>query len=788
MRKQLFDLDWEYSEASGLMAMFFAQWQPVNLPHDAMIGKPRAATNPSGMHGGFFPGSVANYRKKFFVPEEWRGESVQLEFEGVYMNAEVTVNRQLLHMQPYGYTSFVVDITSNLNYGQENEVLVAANTTAQPNSRWYSGTGIYRHVWLRRGGRVHIQPWGVFVTTPVVDPAVSAVQITTELANLTDGSEQAIVRSSILNADGTVVAQIETPSAGFSVQQTVLVKDARLWSLDDPYLYTLLSEVLIDGAVVDTETTSFGIRSISVDAENGLRLNGVPLKLQGGCIHHDHGPLGAASYDRAEERKVEILKTAGFNALRSAHNPPAPALLDACDRLGMLVIDETFDCWRLGKNPNDYHLYFEDWWQRDTEALVRRDRNHPSVIMWSIGNEILEALGVPDGPGWTQRQADYVRGLDSTRFVTSALLGDFGEALTSGDFSLSFTPPPVPEDVEKDNWAKLTTNFAQPLDVVGYNYLHQRYAVDGTRFPGRVIVGTETWPHNAYEYWTETERLPHVIGDFVWTAWDYLGEAGIGAVAVDKELTFGAPYPYHLATCGDFDICGFKRPQSAYRDLLWGVRTAPFIGVLDPQLYGKSLTFTPWGWEPVIEGWTFPGAEGKPTQVDIYAVDEEVELFINGESVGRKPVGAASRNKATFEVSYQPGTIEVVGYRGGKETERTRLQTTGTPAALHLAVDRETISSTYGDLAYVTVEIVDQDGRVVAYAEPEVSVEVTGAGELVALGSANPVSEESYVGQQRNAWQGRLLAVIRSNGQAGEIVLTARSAELTPSTLRLQTK
>ncbi|GLV53975.1 beta-galactosidase [Dictyobacter sp. S3.2.2.5] len=780
MIKQPFDLDWEYSEASGMMAQFFAQWQPINLPHDAMIGKPRAANNPSGSHGGYFPGNVANYRKKFFAPEDWKGQSVQLEFEGVYMNAEVSVNRQLLRLQPYGYTSFVVDITPALAYGQENEVMVSANTTAQPNSRWYSGTGIYRHVWLRRGGDIHIKPWGIFVTTPIVDPAASVIHVSTELASISESHDGAILRTTIFNGESMEIAQTETPLKGFFVQQTLLVKEARLWSVDKPYLYTLLSEVLLGDSVIDTETTTFGIRSIRVDAQNGFRLNGVPLKLKGGCIHHDHGPLGAASYDRAEERKVEVLKSAGFNALRSAHNPPAPALLDACDRLGLLVIDETFDCWRQGKNPNDYHVYFEEWWQRDTAALVKRDRNHPSVIMWSIGNEILEALGIPDGASWSRRQADFVRSLDSTRFVTSAILMyvDFEE---SGVLN-QLEPSPVPDDPEKDIWAKMTTEFAQPLDVVGYNYMHQRYAGDGARYPCRIIAGTETWPHMAYDYWEETERLPHVIGDFVWTAWDYLGEAGIGQVTSDGKLAFAAPYPYHLANTGDFDTCGFKRPQSFYRDLLWGVRTEPFIGVLDPQLADKPLKFLPWGWEPVIESWTFPGAEDRSTRVDIYAVDEEVELFINGVSFGRKPV---SQNKATFDAIYQPGIVEAVSYCGGEKRGHTSLKTAGAPAALRLTPDRSTINSTYGDLAYITVNIVDQDGDVVPTAEHEVSFEVSGAGELIALGTANPLSEEPYVGKQRKAWHGRLLAIVRSNGQTGDIIFSAHADGLPSSEIRL---
>jgi beta-galactosidase len=788
MNKQTFDQGWEYSEAAGLMARFFQQWQPVDLPHDAMISKPRASGNPSGTHGGFFPGSVANYRKTFFVPEAWRGQSVQLEFEGVYMNAEVSVNHQLLHLQPYGYSSFVVDITPYLVYGQENEVGVVANNTAQPNSRWYSGTGIYRHVWLRTGGSVHIQPWGAYVTTPVVDPAASVVQVATELASLSGGGEGAILRTTVLDAEGAAVAQVETLVKIWSVQQTLLVKNAKLWSVDEPNLYTLLSEVWVDGSLVDTERTTFGIRSIAADAQHGFRLNGVPLTLKGGCIHHDHGPLGAASYDRAEERKVELLKSAGFNALRSAHNPPAPALLDACDRLGMLVIDETFDCWRMGKSPNDYHLYFEDWWERDTTALVKRDRNHPSVIMWSIGNEILESLGAPEGAAWCQRQADTVRRLDPTRFVTSAVPVHFGEIMERGDLSVLFNPSPPPEDPQKDMWGMATRDFNKPLDVVGYNYLPHRYQVDGIRFPDRVIAGTETFPHMAYYYWNETERLPHVIGDFVWTAFDYLGEAGIGSVNFEGQVGFGASYPYHLANCGDLDICGYKRPQSYYRDLLWGVRTVPFIGVLDPQHYGKPIAFNPWGWEPVIDSWTFPGEEGKLTQVDVYAIDEEVELLINGVSAGRKPAGAAAQNKATFEVTYQPGTIEAVGYTGGKETGRTRLVTASSPAALRLTPDRATLNAAYGDLAFVTIEVVDQDGMVVKHGEPVISLEVNGAGELIAAGTANPLSEEMYVGSQRKAYQGRLLAVVRTTGGAGEITLEAQAEGLPAAQVHLQAR
>jgi beta-galactosidase len=786
MKKQIFDHGWEFSEAFGLMAMFAPQpWQPVNLPHDAMISKPRAAGNAGGAHVGYFPGSVANYRKKFLAPAEWQGQSVQIEFEGVYMHAEVSVNNQLVHLQPYGYSSFVVDITPYLLYGQENTISVVANNTAQPNSRWYTGTGIYRHVWLRVGGVVHISPWGVFVTTPVVGTAISVVQIATELAGL-NSLEGTVLRSTILDASGAEVARTECATRLSPVQQTLVLNDATLWSVAAPALYTLRSEVLVGDSVVDAESTPFGIRSITMDAENGFRLNGAPMKLKGGCIHHDHGPLGAASFDRAEARKVELLKSAGYNAIRCAHNPPAPALLDACDRLGMLVIDETFDAWTAAKTPNDYHLNFPAWWQRDTEAMVKRDRNHPSVILWSIGNEIIEALGSPAGAALAQRQADFVRALDSTRPVTSALIFDIFAMMALDDISKAFEPTPVEADLQKDRWALATAPFCKALDVVGYNYLVQRYAGDAAKFPTRVIIGTETWGHRSYDFWTETARLPHVIGDFLWIAIDYIGEAGFGAFTLDDKPAMGAPYPYHLYGCGDFDLCGVKRPQSYYREQLWGLRTEPFIAVLPPELFGKKLSFTPWAWEPVLDAWTYPGHEGKPIQVDVYAIDDEVELIINGESMGRKPAGAAVKHKATFAVTYQPGAIEAIGYTGGKESGRVKLATASDPVRLHLTADQNVIAADIGSIAYIEIAVLDQDGVLVKHGAPEIAVEVSGAGDLIAIGAGNPLSEEPYVGNQRKAHHGRLLAVVRSNGQPGAITLTARSEGLPDAQISLQ--
>jgi beta-galactosidase len=792
MNKQAFDRNWEYTEAGG-MFMAFAQWQPVDLPHDLSITKPRSASYPTAGGGGYAWSGVVTYRKKFSAPEGWRGQQVILEFEGVYMNAEVSINGQLATLHPYGYTSFLVDLTPHLKFGEQNELVVTANNSAQPNSRWYSGTGIYRHVWLRTGPGARILPWGVFVTTPVVDPAASTVKVVTELSGAAAG---AMLRSTVLEASGAPVTHVETVIDGASVEQTLAVKDARLWSVEDPYLYTLLSEVVVNGAVADSERTPFGIRSFSMDAQNGFRLNEVPMKLKGGCVHHDNGLLGAASYDRAEERKIELMKAAGYNAIRCAHNPPAPAMLDACDRLGMLVIDETFDCWRMGKNPNDYHLYFEDWWQRDTESMVRRDRNHPSIIIWSIGNEVPERTGVSDGYAWARKQADFVRSLDPTRPVTSALPFLFEAMFTDPDEMAAslqdsqgmFDPKRLaPTDPAKDRWGNLTREFNEALDLVGYNYLYSRYEWDGKHFPGRVMAGTETFPYTAYDFWKETERLPYVIGDFVWTSIDYLGESGIGKVTFEEGgMPFGAPYPYHLANCGDIDICGFKRPQSYYRDILWGERGTPYIAALDPQYFGKQARFSPWGWDPVEESWTFPGREGQTTRVDVYSDADEVELLVNGVSAGRKPAGDAAKNKASFEAVYQPGAIEAVSYRGGKEMGRAQLQTAGQPVQLRLVADRATLRAEFGDLAYVTVEIQDERGRRVPYADPLVNLEVSGAGDLLAVGTANPISEELYVGSQRKAWQGRLMAVVRASGQPGQITLKASVEGLPAAQIELR--
>ncbi|MBN1246580.1 MAG: hypothetical protein JXC32_02925, partial [Anaerolineae bacterium] len=472
-----FDADWRFHLGDSGSALWRrlddSRWRRLDLPHDWSIELGRSPDAPSGASGGYFQTGRAWYRKRFEAPESWASQHVRIEFEGVYMNAEVWLNGDLLIRHPYGYTTFHLDLTPHLKFGEENLLQVVVDNGAQMNSRWYSGSGIYRHVRLLVGGPQHVAPWGVYVTTPVVSAEHATVNVETTLVNHNPAAAYATLRSHVIAPDGTVLASAESATvvaAGLfeMVAQEMMVGEPALWSPESPTLYHLRTELLVEGEVVDTALTPFGIRSLVFDASQGFLLNGEPTLLRGGCVHHDDGVMGAASYDRAEERKVEVLKANGYNAIRCAHNPPAPAFLNACDRLGMLVIDEAFDCWREGKTPYDYHVAFADWWQRDLDSMVLRDRNHPSVIMWSIGNEIGERNGSSDGVAWAQRLAGRVRELDPTRPVTSGVNG-FGMGADA-------------------SWPETDAIFGA-LDVCGYNYQERRYRPDHELHPDRVIYG-----------------------------------------------------------------------------------------------------------------------------------------------------------------------------------------------------------------------------------------------------------------------------------------------------------
>ncbi|MBD0294563.1 MAG: beta galactosidase jelly roll domain-containing protein, partial [Flavisolibacter sp.] len=506
----LFDDDWRFFRGGALGAESISfddsKWRQLDLPHDwSMEDLPgtKSPFNPaaiSQVNGGFTTGGTAWYRKTFSVPAEQKGKRTVLQFDGVYMNADVWLNGKMLGTHPYGYTSFWFDITNQLKYGENNIVAVKVRNEGE-NSRWYSGSGIYRHVWLKISEPVHVAQWGTFVTTPEVTAANARVNIKTKVLNESDKAANVTLIIRIRNAKGTEVAKVETKqniggNTSYEYDQNATIKAPALWSTESPTLYTANTEVYNENGLTDRTETAFGIRTLSFDGNNGFRLNGQPLKIKGGCVHHDNGPLGARTYDRAEERRVEILKAAGYNAIRSAHNPPSPAFLEACDRLGMLVMDETFDMWNVAKNPNDYHLFFKDWWQRDVESMVLRDRNHPSVFLWSIGNEIPER-GRPEGVKTAQMLVEYIKSLDTTRSITSAVNG---------------------LNTEKDPY------FAT-LAVAGYNYSfggdHNKKSIhetDHQRVPNRIIIVTESYPLEAFGAWMEVVDHTYVVGDFVWTA------------------------------------------------------------------------------------------------------------------------------------------------------------------------------------------------------------------------------------------------------------------------------
>ena len=776
---------------------------PVTLPHDAMIGAERS---PSG-HGAtaYFPSGTWEYRKSFEVSPDDAGSAVFLEFDGVYRDGRVRVNDTLVAHRPGGYSDFIVQIDHLLRFGETNEVKVEAR--AHDDSRWYSGGGIYRNVWLLQGGRVHLVPGGLQVVTPEIDDDVAVVAVSAVVRNQSITASDAVLRLEVLGSDGTFVAGAEAPVTtvpgdALTARQRLCVPEPHRWGPEDPYLYTCRATLTDGEQIVDEESTTFGIRALSVDPVRGLRINGESILLRGACVHHDNGPLGAATIDRAEERRVELLKEAGFNAIRSAHNPLSKPMLDACDRLGVLVMDETFDMWAQTKNEHDYALRFPEWWEADVEAMVRKDFNHPSVILYCIGNEIPEA-GTPMGARVGRAVAEKIRSLDGTRFVTEAISGLLaggselfaqlaagrpGAAPRADETGVNTAMTNIAERLnELMNAPVVAKNSAQTasyLDVAGYNYMETRFATDAELYPNRVIVGSETHPAAIDTGWAAVRRLAHVIGDFTWTGWDYLGEAGVGRTVYGETDSATGPqsflgeYPWLTAWCGDIDITGHRRPQSYYREIVFGRRLDPYLAVQRPEHHGKAPGSTPWSWSDVVSGWSWAGHEGAPVTVEVYADADEVELVVNGRSAGRQPSGAAQRYRSEFEATYEPGVLEAVAWRDGAEIGRAAIRSATGPIVLQAEADRSVIAAHSGDLAFVTLELVDAEGALHTARDRRIDVQVDGAGVLQALGSANPATDEGFTGTSCTTFDARALAVVRPTGQ-GRITLhaTAKGCE-----------
>jgi beta-galactosidase len=771
----LFDTGWRFSrdDVSGAELEKFddSAWRMLNLPHDWSIEDIPGTNSPfdssaiGGIDAGYLVGGTGWYRKTFYAGSDIKQKVIDLQFDGIYMNSDVWLNGQHIGNHPYGYTSFMYDITDKLLPGKNNTLAVRVRNEGR-NSRWYSGSGIYRHVWVSGMDPLHVDHWGTFITTPVVEASTAKVNVRTTVFNESVESADVILVTRIMNADRIEVAKTESSQSiaqgnQYEFVQDIEVASPSLWSVESPVLYTAVNEIYrMNGQerseVIDKVENQFGIRTISVSAEQGFLLNNKPLKLKGGCMHHDNGPLGAAAFDRAEERRVELMKASGFNAIRCAHNPPSPAFLAACDRLGMLVIDEAFDMWREQKNPEDYHLYFDEWWQRDINSMVLRDRNHPSVIFWSIGNEIPER-GKPEGAALARTLSNYVRSLDPTRPVTSAI----------NSVSLDKDP------------------YFATINVSGYNYALSNYLSDHKRIPERIMFGSESYPLEAYDYWMAVLDNPWVIGDFVWTGYDYLGEASIGWLGYPHDRSF---YPWTHAYCGDIDICGWKRPQSYYRDALWMTnQLSVFVKPQKPsfELNPKKELWSKWDWQDVVASWNWNGYKNQPLQVSVYSSCEEVELFLNNKSLGKKKTDRFTEFTALWEVPYQPGVLKAIGFSGNKQINSTTLQTANEVSQIKLTADRNKIKADGQDLCYVSVELTDADGNRNPKAENLVSFEINGPGTIVGVGNANPVSLESYQQHHRKAWQGRCLVIIKSENKAGEIRLKAVSAGLNTSEISI---
>lgn len=769
----LFNDDWKFHRGGAQRAEMpdynDHAWRVVHLPHDWSIEDLPGKNSPfdslavGQVSTGFTAGGTGWYRKTFHVPASLRDKKVQLQFDGIYMNADIWINGIHLTNHPYGYTSSIVDITKHLKYDQDNVVAVQVKNEGQ-NSRWYTGSGIYRHVWLRVTEQLHIEPWGVSIESK----ANGEISVSTTLNNLGGTSGRVRLVTQMSDADGsqsfTQDAFLTLPDNGKITQlQQFKVSSPQLWSVESPKLYTAYVQLYKGDRLLDSTHVRFGIRSISFDVNKGFALNGKPMKLKGGCVHHDNGPLGAKAFDRAEERRIALLKASGFNAIRCAHNPPSQAFLDACDRLGMLVIDEAFDMWRLPNNPHDYHLYFDKHWKSDIESMVYRDRNHPSIIMWSIGNEIKE-MENPAVIEVAKMLRDHIKSIDTTRPVTAAV----------------------------NNLRPQKDPYFSVFDVAGYNYAaggdHLKksiYSEDHDRVPARVMYGSESYPLEAFSAWMGVVDHPWVIGDFVWTAFDYIGEASIGWRGYWQESNF---FPWNLAYCGDIDICGWKRPQSYYRDALWKQnQLSIFVRPPSPSfpINPDKQSWSKWEWDDVVSDWNWKGNEGRAMEVVVYSSCPAVELFLNGRSLGKQKTDRSNKFTATFKVDYQPGVLKAVGIDGKRAVANAILQTTSTPAAIKLTADRQTIVANNQDLSYVNVEIVDNAGVRNPKFDGQLSFTIDGPATIIAVANANPVSIESYQSNKRKAWRGRCMVILRSTKQAGIITLQATANGLPSGSVRI---
>lgn len=768
-RDQSFDLGWRFLKGEGAFEgvnVDDSAWRTVDLPHDWSIEDlgeetgarrvgPFDAASPGGTATAFTFGGEGWYRKRFQVTAA--PAVAEIIFDGVYTIADVWLNGERLGENVHGYVPFRFDLSPHLRGDSENVLAVRVRNLGK-NSRWYSGSGIYRPVRLDVfAAQARIDRWGVHAWTRRVQGGRAEVEVKTTVLNWAPGSR---LRSRLVDNNGVIAAEAVS-SARNEVEQTLRVEDAKLWSPSRPQLYTLETTLLGGEEVVDHLTQSFGVRIVVFDPTSGMSINGEPVTLRGGCVHHDNGLLGAAAFTDADERRVLRHKARGFNAIRSSHNPCSRSFREACDRHGMLLIEEAFDMWHLAKNPQDYSNHFAEHWRDDLGAMVLSARNSPSVIMWSIGNEV-PGRASREGNEYAWRLANEVHRLDPTRPVTAAIHGFNGRPAVANARS-----------APRGRAGKADGVSVLYLDVPGYNYRLTDFEPDHQQHPWRPAYGSETYARDAYDYVQLIARAPCVLGEFVWTSMDYLGEAGIGAArraaaprnAASPQVLpmMPAAYPWVVANCGDIDLIGQQKPQSLYRDVVWGV-SAIEICVQRPLAAGQIEQISLWGWSDELPSWTWPDAEQRSVAVRVYTLGDRVDLSLNGVVLDSKALTPANKARADFDVSYAAGVLEAVAYKNGAEIGRKRLETVGAPARLRVDAENQAASAGRGGLSFVNVSVVDEQGRILPDTSVPVRLRMSGPADLAAFGSANPHAVGSFQSHTAQTFRGRALAILRSKG------------------------
>ncbi len=765
---QLFDGGWNFNLGDILNAQATdlddSGWRQINLPHDWSIEQPFDQKFASGT--AFLPGGVGWYRKHFAAPILAAGQHVNIIFDGVYKDAEVWINGHSMGRRPSGFIGYDYDLTPFLSAdGKPNTLAVRVDHSDYADSRFYTGSGIYRHVWLQVKNSVHLVRWGTFITTPQVSKQSANVKIETRVVNNGPDSRDVTLLSTILDGQGNALASLESsqkvePGKEYRFEHNIRIPNPAVWSVEAPNLYKVVSRLKSGSAVLDEDTSPFGMRELVFNPQKGFFLNGVKTVFKGVCVHQDEGSFGAAVPFDAMKRRLALLKELGCNAIRASHNPPAPEFLDLCDQMGFLVMDEAFDEWARPKKKwvegwnagqpsfEGYAKFFKDWSIRDLQDIVRRDRNHPSVVLWSIGNEIdyeRDPYYDPTLPGYTpdlpsaaeltgiaRTLSKAVKEIDQTRPVTAALA-----------------------HIETSN----KTGLADALDVVGYNYQEKFYAQDHAAYPARSIIGSENW--HTYEAWKSVLDMPYANGQFIWTGFDYLGEA--------------RGWPLRGSNAGVLDECGFKKPAFYFRQSLWSDKPVLFLAV-------APLTALPEQGRPrgrlVVANWTWPGNEGKPISIYCNTNCEKVDLFLNGKSLGAQLLSSSADHVPSWSVPFAPGTLKAVGMNAGAEVCSFELKTTGSAQAIKLKPESKLITADGQSLCFVEADVVDSQANPVFAADNQITFQIQGPGKIVGLDSGNLRSHEDFKSNARHVFQGKCLVIIQSTNEAGPIVLRASGAGL----------